>query len=72
VAETTALGAAYAAGLAAGYWSSLEELRSNWREGGRWRPSLGPSDRARLYADWHKAVERSLNWSKTGTVPISG
>ncbi|MDR2564481.1 MAG: glycerol kinase GlpK, partial [Bifidobacteriaceae bacterium] len=38
VAETTALGAAYAAGLAAGYWSSLEELRSNWREGGRWRP----------------------------------
>ncbi|MDR2378681.1 MAG: glycerol kinase GlpK [Bifidobacteriaceae bacterium] len=62
LAETTALGAAYAAGLAAGYWSSLEELRSNWREGGRWSPALDPAERERLYAQWHKAVQRSLDW----------
>jgi glycerol kinase len=63
VAETTALGAAYAAGLAAGYWSSLEELRSNWREGGRWRPAIADSERDRLYAQWQKAVQRSLDWA---------
>jgi glycerol kinase len=62
VAETTALGAAYAAGLGAGYWGSLDELRANWHEGGRWSPAMAPPERERLYADWRKAVERSLNW----------
>jgi glycerol kinase len=62
VAETTALGAAYAAGLAVGFWSSTDELRSNWKEGRRWAPSWSAERRERGYAGWRKAVQRTLGW----------
>ncbi|HEX6055835.1 MAG TPA: glycerol kinase GlpK [Intrasporangium sp.] len=62
VAETTALGAAYAAGLAAGYWSSPSEVRDNWGEDRRWSPSMDPAERERLYRNWKKAVQRTLDW----------
>ena len=62
VAETTALGAAYAAGLAVGYWSSLDDLRSNWQEGRRWTPNLAADERERLYRNWKKAVTKTLGW----------
>ncbi|HEY9495023.1 MAG TPA: glycerol kinase GlpK [Intrasporangium sp.] len=62
VAETTALGAAYAAGLAAGYWSSPSEVRDNWGEDRRWSPSMDPGERERLYRNWKKAVQRTLDW----------
>ncbi|MDQ3165035.1 MAG: glycerol kinase GlpK [Actinomycetota bacterium] len=62
VTETTALGAAYAAGLAVGFWSSTDELRSNWREGKRWEPQWTSDRRETAYAQWKKAVQRSLDW----------
>jgi len=62
VPETTALGAAYAAGLAVGYWSDPEDLRANWQEGRRWTPKWTNEQRAKGYAGWKKAVERTLNW----------
>jgi glycerol kinase len=63
VAETTALGAAYAAGLAEGVWESLEHLRSNWAEDERFLPAIEPSERERLNSRWRQAVDRSLNWA---------
>ncbi len=62
VAETTALGAAYAAGLAVGFWSGLDELRANWQEGGRWEPTMSVDDRERLLRSWRKAVTKTLDW----------
>ncbi|GFZ89959.1 glycerol kinase GlpK [Nesterenkonia alkaliphila] len=62
VIETTALGAAYAAGLATGYWASTDELTSNWREGRRWRPTMDQDARSHRLTEWRKAVERSFNW----------
>lgn len=62
VNETTSLGAAYAAGLAVGFWSSEDELRKNWAADKDWTPSMEPDERARLYAGWKKAVERTLDW----------
>ena len=62
VAETTALGAAYAAGLAVGYWAGLDDLRSNWQEGRRWTPNLAADERERLYRNWKKAVTKTLGW----------
>ncbi|MBA3905850.1 MAG: glycerol kinase GlpK [Pseudonocardiales bacterium] len=62
VAETTALGAAYAAGLAVGFWSGTEELRLNWNESRRWEPAWTAEQRDEGYARWKKAVERTLNW----------
>ncbi|HEX5968266.1 MAG TPA: glycerol kinase GlpK [Intrasporangium sp.] len=62
VAETTALGAAYAAGLAVGYWSSPSEVRDNWGEDRRWSPSMDQAERERLYRNWKKAVQRTLDW----------
>jgi glycerol kinase len=62
VAETTALGAAYAAGLAVGYWSSLDELRANWSEDKRWTPELDSDEREREYRNWKKAVTKSFDW----------
>ncbi|MGW4210690.1 glycerol kinase GlpK [Lentzea sp. NPDC004789] len=62
VAETTALGAAYAAGLAVGYWSSLDELRANWAEDKRWTPELAADEREREYRNWKKAVTKSFDW----------
>jgi glycerol kinase len=62
VAETTALGAAYAAGLAVGYWADLDELRANWQEDSRWEPALDSAERDRLYRNWKKAVTKTLDW----------
>ncbi|MGX7680931.1 glycerol kinase GlpK [Jatrophihabitans sp. DSM 45814] len=62
VAETTALGAAYAAGLAVGFWQDTDELRANWQESRRWQPSWSAQRRAEGYAGWQKAVERTLGW----------
>ena len=60
--ETTALGAAYAAGLAVGFWADRDELRERWTEGKRWEPSRPADVREREYAQWKRAVERSLGW----------
>ncbi len=62
VAETTALGAAYAAGLAVGFWSSLEELRANWGLDREWQPRMDTATRERLYAGWKKAITRTFDW----------
>jgi glycerol kinase len=62
VAETTALGAAYAAGLAVGFWSTTEELVQNWNEAKRWEPQWNDEQRAAGYAGWQKAVQRTLDW----------
>ncbi len=65
VAETTALGAAYAAGLAAGFWRDADELRANARESKRWLPTWTEARRAAGYAGWRKAVQRTLGWVDT-------
>lgn len=62
VVETTALGAAYAAGLATGVWPDLDALRALWREGARWEPRMDPVERDRRVRLWRKAVERTLDW----------
>ena len=62
VAETTALGAAFAAGLATGFWSDEAELRERWREERRWDPAADPADVERGLTQWRRAVERSLDW----------
>jgi glycerol kinase len=62
VTETTALGAAYAAGLATGFWSDQEELKERWAEDKRWEPQMEEGERERQYARWKKAVQRSLDW----------
>lgn len=62
VAETTALGAAYAAGLAVGFWKNTDELRENWDEDQRWKPEWDQEQRNTAYAQWHKAVQRTLDW----------
>jgi glycerol kinase len=62
VAETTALGAAYAAGLAVGFWTDLDDLRENWRQDKRWEPRWNADQRDAAYAGWQKAVERTFDW----------
>jgi glycerol kinase len=62
VAETTALGAAYAAGLAVGFWKNTDELVQNWNEDKRWEPQWNDEQRAAGYAGWQKAVQRTLDW----------
>ncbi|MGK5555285.1 glycerol kinase GlpK [Actinomadura kijaniata] len=62
VAETTALGAAYAAGLAVGFWRDTDELRQNWNEDRRWEPRWDEDKREEGYAGWRKAVERTFGW----------
>ncbi|WP_052664515.1 glycerol kinase GlpK [Nitriliruptor alkaliphilus] len=62
VAETTALGAAYAAGLAVGFWKDTDELRTNWQESQRWTPEWDDEQRRAGHARWKKAVERTLDW----------
>ena len=62
VAETTALGAAYAAGLAVGFWANTDELRENWNESKRWEPQWDDEQREVGYAQWKKAVTRTLDW----------
>ena len=68
VAETTALGAAYAAGLAVGFWKNTDELRELWQEERRWIPQISETDRERQYRVWNKAVEKSLNWMDEDSV----
>ncbi|MFH2057918.1 MAG: glycerol kinase GlpK [Pseudomonadota bacterium] len=62
VIETTALGAAYAAGLATGFWSDIKDLQKNWSEDKRWEPTMNEGQRDALCAGWAKAIEKSLNW----------
>jgi len=62
VIETTALGAAYAAGLATGFWSDIEDLKKNWSEGKTWLPSMDRKICEDLYSRWGKAIERSFDW----------
>lgn len=62
VSETTSLGAAYAAGLAVGFWENEQELRANWVVDKEWHPQMSAGERARLYQGWRKAVDRSLGW----------
>ncbi|MFD1861273.1 glycerol kinase [Aeromicrobium camelliae] len=64
VIETTCLGAAYAAGLAVGFWSSTDELVANWAENKRWRPTWDDTQRDEGYHQWKKAVERTLGWAE--------
>ena len=62
VNETTALGAAYAAGLAVGYWESTDDIVANWGEGHRWHPTMAVEERERLFRNWRKAVTKTLDW----------
>ncbi|KXP13059.1 glycerol kinase [Tsukamurella pulmonis] len=62
VAETTALGAAYAAGIAVGYWAGEQDVVDNWAEDRRWTPETDDAERERLYRNWKKAVKRTLDW----------
>ncbi|UGY91490.1 glycerol kinase GlpK [Streptomyces gobiensis] len=67
VTETVSLGAAYAAGLAVGYWPDLEGLRRNWHRAAQWMPAMDPRRRETEYEDWQRAVERSLGWVRPPT-----
>jgi glycerol kinase len=62
VAETTALGAAYAAGLATGFWASEDDIRNNWAEDKRWEPRMDAAQRDEYYKYWKKAVTRTFDW----------
>ena len=62
VAETTALGAAYAAGIAVGFWNGEQDVIDNWAEDKRWNPTMGEDERARLYRNWKKAVTKTFDW----------
>ncbi|MFI1155772.1 glycerol kinase GlpK [Streptomyces sioyaensis] len=67
--ETVSLGAAYAAGLAAGYWPDLEVLRRNWHRAAQWLPDMDPQRRQSEYENWKRAVERSLGWIRPPEPP---
>jgi glycerol kinase len=62
VAETTALGAAYAAGLAVGFWKDTDELKKNWGQDKEWKPDMTAKTRTGLYSGWKKAVTRTFDW----------
>ncbi|MGB3186335.1 MAG: glycerol kinase GlpK [Ornithinimicrobium sp.] len=62
IAETTALGAAYAAGIAVGFWDGEQDVIDNWNEGHRWSPSMNEGERERLYRQWNKAVTKTFDW----------
>ena len=62
VNETTALGAAYAAGLAVGFWKDTDALAANWAEGARWSPTIAADERGTAREQWAKAVERTYGW----------
>lgn len=64
VTETTALGAAYAAGLAVEFWSGIHQIQRNWRQDKTWEPTMPDDKRRHLYLYWHKAVDRALNWNE--------
>jgi glycerol kinase len=63
VSETTCLGAAYAAGLAVGYWPDIDSLRANWQKSMEWTPRMGSAERGRGYRKWKKAVKRTMDWT---------
>jgi glycerol kinase len=63
VKETTALGAAYLAGLAVGFWKSQPDVIKNWQLDKEFKPAMKPAKRKALYADWQKALERAKNWT---------
>jgi glycerol kinase len=62
IAETTALGAAYAAGIAVGFWRDFGDVQRYWREDQRWTPNMPAATRDQQYTLWKKAVSRTLNW----------
>ena len=62
IIETTVLGASFAAGLAAGFWKNLEELKSNYSLKNEWKPAMDKKRQDELYANWKKAIDRSMNW----------
>jgi len=62
VPETTALGAAYAAGLAVGFWETEDDIRTNWAEDKRWEPQMDRAAADKLYARWKKAVTKTFDW----------
>jgi glycerol kinase len=64
IAETTALGAAYAAGLTVGFWKDRGEISGQWKEFHRWSPTTSPADREKGFANWRKAIDRTLNWAQ--------
>ena len=64
VGETTALGAAYLAGLATGVWQSQADVSSNWQLDAEFQPSVARSETDQRYADWQRAVQRSLDWAQ--------
>jgi glycerol kinase len=68
VAETTALGAAYLAGLAVGFWKDVTEIEANWALDRRFEPSMDPAERDRRIGGWHRAVERTRGWAVPGDV----
>jgi glycerol kinase len=72
VTETVSLGAAYAAGLAVGYWPELEGLRRNWHRAGRWLPAMEPATRAREHEDWQRAVQRTFGWVRPNGTTAHG
>ncbi|MCF2588991.1 glycerol kinase GlpK [Brevibacterium sp. UCMA 11752] len=72
VVETTALGAAYAAGIAVKFWNGEEDVKSNWREDKRWLPSMDEDTVARAYRLWNKAVEKSKNWVDEDVEALQG
>jgi glycerol kinase len=63
ISETTALGAAYAAGLAVGFFASTDAIRQNWAASRQWEPQMAEDERDRLYAGWQKAVTRTFDWA---------
>ena len=72
VRETVSLGAAYAAGLAVGYWPDLEGLRRNWHRAGQWQPAMDADRRAEEYDNWSRAVARTLDWVRPGAPERTG
>jgi glycerol kinase len=62
VAETTALGAAYAAGLAVGFWETEDDIRKNWQMAKTWKPAMSQGDREEMFGQWKKAVTRTFDW----------
>ena len=67
VAETTALGAAYAAGIAVGFWSGEQDVIDNWAEDRRWTPDMDDAARDKTYRNWKKAVTKTFDWVDADT-----
>lgn len=72
VTETTALGAAYVAGIAVGFWEGEQDVVDNWQEGRRWSPRMEQAERERLYRQWKKAVTRTFDWVDEDTEAVEG